>query len=93
MLRYRHTLGMALVITSLCTLSPANAAPLGPAIVGTGGAEAPVVRVAGGCGPGFFRTPYGFCRPFRRFYGPPRFYGRRCFLRPTPFGPRRICRF
>jgi hypothetical protein len=48
--------------------------------------------VAQGCGPGYHRGPYGGCRPFRGgFYGAPRFE-RRCWVRPTPFGPRRVCR-
>lgn len=61
--------------------------------------------VADGCGPGMFRTPRGFCRPMR---GPPSWAGRpawdrpgwgpgwgpgpRCFIRETPWGPRRVCR-
>jgi hypothetical protein len=44
---------------------------------------------------------YGYHRPWGpRFYGGPRAYGpgygygyRRCFIRPTPYGPRRFCRF
>ena len=40
---------------------------------------------------------YGYRRHFGPgFYGPRYGYGygyRRCFIRPTPFGPRRICRF
>ncbi|MEN3211580.1 hypothetical protein PUR23_16315 [Methylorubrum populi] len=92
-MQYRHELGAAVFAVSLSLLAPAAAAPISPAIAGMGRDEALVTRVADGCGPGFFRTPYGFCRPFRRFYGPPRFYGRRCFFRPTPFGPRRVCRF
>ncbi|MEE7484942.1 hypothetical protein MOF7_06520 [Methylobacterium oryzae] len=54
--------------------------PTGPAAVST---------VAFGCGPGWAPGPYGRCRPM---YRRPRFYGPRCFFRPTPWGPRRVCR-
>ena len=36
------------------------------------------------------RGAYGRCRPFA---GPRRGFGRRCFIRPTPYGPRRFCRW
>lgn len=39
----------------------AGAMPLAPA--GQGSAD--VIKVAGGCGPGFHRGPYGGCRPNR----------------------------
>lgn len=40
----------------------ANAMPLAP----TGpAANGDVIQVAGGCGPGFYRGPYGGCRPMR----------------------------
>ena len=67
-------------------LSPAGAMPLGP----TPSSESNVVQIAGGCGPGFFRGPYGGCRrmgfggprPFMARACPPGFrlgpYGRRC---------------
>lgn len=61
----------------------ANAMPLAPA--GQGG-NADVIKVAGGCGPGFHRGPYGGCRPNRgavvvvppRRYIAPAPYVRRC---------------
>jgi hypothetical protein len=46
-----------------------------------------VTLIAGGCGPGWHRGPYGGCR---RNWGP---VGRRCWFRPTPYGPRRVCRW
>jgi len=46
-----------------------------------------VTQIAGGCGPGWHRGPYGGCR---RNWGP---VGRRCWFRPTPYGPRRVCRW
>ncbi len=71
----------------LALSSFASAAPLGslPAMPDNG-----VTQVAGGCGPGFFRGPYGGCRrmgfagprPFAARACPPGFrlgpYGRRC---------------
>ena len=87
--RWMLGLSAALALGSLGAVSGAQAAPLGvgaaPALAG----GALVEQVAQGCGPGWARGPYGRCRPS---YGPRPFYGRRCFLRPTPFGPRRICR-
>lgn len=67
----------------------------GAAALAFGGAlaAAPEAQAAQGCGPGFFRGPAGFCRPFRPFYGPRRF--RRsvvvCRIRPGLYGPRRVC--
>jgi hypothetical protein len=44
-------------------------------------ASADVIRVAGGCGPGWHRGPYGGCRPM--YNCPPGWhsgpFGRRCF--------------
>ena len=68
----------------------AGAAPLMPAPVDTLAGPASVTGVAYGCGPGWAPGPYGRCRPI---YRRPRFYGPRCFFRPTPFGPRRVCRY
>ncbi|MFC6743787.1 MULTISPECIES: GCG_CRPN prefix-to-repeats domain-containing protein [Methylobacterium] len=88
----------ALLITGIALVpaAVAEAAPLGPLSAAVLQADAPITLVAQGCGPGFFRGPYGGCRPFygrRRFYGPGPYYARRCFIRPTPFVPRRFCRF
>ena len=70
-------------------LASAGAAPLAPAGADTITGNAVVSTVAFGCGPGWAPGPYGRCRPM---YRRPRFYGPRCFFRPTPWGPRRICR-
>jgi hypothetical protein len=63
-----------------------------------------IVRVAGGCGLGWHRGPYGGCR--RNFYGYdyygsyayyrpyayyPGYYGGRCWWTVTPYGSRRVC--
>lgn len=49
-----------------------------------------VTLVAGGCGPGWHRGPYGGCRRnWGRGWGP----GPRCWWRPSPWGPRRTCRW
>lgn len=85
-------LGAAALVTAGMGLgSAAQAAPAVPAS-GLGGSGL-IEQVAQGCGPGFFRGPRGFCRPMRGGYGPrPYFAPRRCFVRPTPYGPRRVCR-
>jgi hypothetical protein len=52
-------------------------APLAPTIFG----ETAIIPVAGGCGPGWHRGPYGGCRPM--YNCPPGWhsgpYGRQCF--------------
>lgn len=87
--------GLAALAFGGLAAAPASAAPAGPGLGGLLAPEAPVTQVAQGCGPGFARGPYGRCRPMygRPYYGAPRVYGRRCFVRPTPYGPRRVCRF
>ena len=54
-----------------------------------------VTLVAQGCGPGMHRGPAGGCRPNfgPRGYGPPRHAGPGCFMRRTPYGMRRVCRY
>ncbi|MBP2149647.1 hypothetical protein V5F63_07045 [Xanthobacter autotrophicus DSM 597] len=48
-----------------------------------------VQTVAGGCGIGWHRGPWGGCRPnyWRPYWGP-----RYCWWRPGPWGPVRVCR-
>lgn len=54
--------------------------------------NANITLVAGGCGPAFHRDPWGRCVP--NYWGPrPYAYGwHRCWVRPTIWGPRRVCR-
>ena len=55
------------------------------------GDDASLILVAGGCGPGFHRGPYGGCRP-NRYFGPRPGFGPRCVLRRGPYGGvRRVC--
>jgi hypothetical protein len=68
--------------------SAASAAPLAPIGAGSIAGAAQVTNVAMGCGPGFVPGPRGICRPMGRHFRP----GPHCFVRPTPVGPRRICR-
>lgn len=87
-------LAAALALGGLGAVSSAQAAPLAAGSATTLAGGAAVETVAFGCGPGWTRGPYGRCRPAYGYgYGPRRFYGRRCFFRPTPFGPRRVCRY
>jgi hypothetical protein len=55
-----------------------------------------VVRVAGGCGLGWHRGPWGGCRPnYYGYYRPYAYlapgYAPGCWWRATPYGPRRVC--
>lgn len=86
----------SLLIAGIVLTPTARAAPFTPLLPGALQADASVTLVAQGCGPGFARGPYGGCRPFygpRRFYRPRPYYARRCFIRTTPYGPRRFCRY
>ncbi|MCJ2016087.1 MULTISPECIES: hypothetical protein [unclassified Methylobacterium] len=85
MMHVKRLAAAAAVIAGLGSAS-ALAAPLTPAALA---GPAAVTTVAFGCGPGWAPGPYGRCRPI---YRRPRFYGPRCFVRPTPYGPRRVCR-
>jgi len=58
-------------------------------------AQGDVVRVAGGCGLGWHRGPWGGCRPnYYGYYRPYAYvapgYGG-CAWRATPYGWRRVC--
>jgi hypothetical protein len=65
---------------SLMAMTASQAMPLAP-LDQSQAASSDVIRVAGGCGPGFHRGPYGGCRPM--FNCPPGWhpgpYGHRCF--------------
>jgi hypothetical protein len=55
-----------------------------------------VLRVAGGCGLGWHRGPWGGCRPnYYGYYRPYAYlapgYAPGCWWRATPYGPRRVC--
>lgn len=50
-------LGAAFLATSLMSAGIANAMPLAPVA-----SDTDIIAVAGGCGPGFHRGPYGGCR-------------------------------
>ncbi len=84
----------AALLTGLAA-SGADALPLAPTLAGASGAPG-VTLVAGGCGLFGHRGPYGGCRPGGRiggvYLGPGPVVTHRCFIRPTVFGPRRVCR-
>lgn len=72
----------ALFAVSVAGVGAVSAMPAAPSSAGSD-----VIRVAQGCGPGFYRGPAGFCRPMRGGYGRP--VVRRCRY----WGPgRRVCR-
>ena len=78
----------ALLLASVAPHQGANAFPLAAPSSGKAG----LTFIADGCGPAFHRNPFGFC--VRNVWGPrPYAYGwHRCWLRETPWGPRRVCR-
>jgi hypothetical protein len=59
-------------------------------------ADENVVRVAGGCGLGWHRGPWGGCRPnYYGYYRPYAYaapgYAGGCWWRATPYGAQRVC--
>jgi len=51
--------GVALIVAAVgCSLTAAQAMPFGSSRI----QDSLVVQIAGGCGPGFHRGPYGACR-------------------------------
>jgi hypothetical protein len=73
---------VALACVGLLGVGGASAMPVGA------GPDASVVTLAsGGCGPYAHPNRFGRCEPnMRRYYAP------RCYVRATPYGPRRFCR-
>jgi hypothetical protein len=65
---------------SLAAISASSAMPIAP-LDQSQAATDNTIRVAGGCGPGWHRGPYGGCRPM--YNCPPGWhsgpFGRRCF--------------
>ncbi|MGA7805713.1 GCG_CRPN prefix-to-repeats domain-containing protein [Bradyrhizobium sp.] len=63
----------------LAAITASQAMPLAP--LNQPSDDGAIIRVAGGCGPGGHRGPYGGCRPM--YNCPPGWhsgpYGRRCF--------------
>jgi hypothetical protein len=85
-------LAAAAVAATLAAGSTAQAFPL-PAQPAP--AQTDVLRVAGGCGFGWYRGPFGGCRPNVAYYGYWRYaaypYAGRCWWRATPYGTQRVC--
>jgi len=84
-----------LVCSALAGVLMAAAAPNGAnafPLAGPTSGDPEITLAAGGCGPAFHRNPWGRCVP--NAWGPrPYAYGwHRCWVRPTPWGPRRVCR-
>lgn len=78
--------GAAIVVAA--SIGAGNAAIAAP-MSGDLAAGGLITHVAAGCGPAFHRGPLGRCRPN---LAPRRAFAPRCVVRPTPVGPRRICR-
>jgi hypothetical protein len=87
----------AVTMLAGATLSAEAMPAAGSGSIGISSEQSGLTLVAGGCGPGFHRGPYGGCRPNfgpRRAFGPRRFFApRRCFVTRGPYGGvRRVCR-
>jgi len=107
-MRNAFILAAALSLSAAFAPSDARAFSVPPA----GYQSDSIIRVEGGCGPGFHRNPYGYCRPNGPGpgwvapgpavvpvpvpvpgYGYGAYYGRRCWVRQTYYGPRRVCNY
>jgi hypothetical protein len=85
----RKVMGSAAVAILMVAMIPfdAEAFPIGADL----SAGSSITLVAGGCGPGFHRRPYGACvRNWGRGSYP--YAWHRCWVRETLWGPRRVCR-
>ncbi len=81
-------------------MSAANAMPIANPASRTVTSLSDVIAVAGGCGAGWHRGPYGVCVRNRApyYYGPYVYYApppppppRRCWWVTRPYGQERIC--
>ncbi|MBY0382111.1 MAG: hypothetical protein K2W78_09370 [Xanthobacteraceae bacterium] len=57
----KKLIAAAAFVTAFAGMTAANAMPLAPSTP----SNTDVIKVAGGCGPGFHRGPYGGCVPNR----------------------------
>jgi hypothetical protein len=87
----RKTLGLAAAAAMMFGLGAvgAEAMPLVPSASLADASSVTLVR--DGCGPYGHRSNYGYCKANGAPVYAPR-YAPRCFIRSTPYGPRRICR-
>ncbi|WP_140480003.1 GCG_CRPN prefix-to-repeats domain-containing protein [Bradyrhizobium symbiodeficiens] len=85
------------IASTLAALLTASAAAAFTAPAVTTEARSEVISVANGCGPGWHRGPYGYCRrnlapyvhgPYA-VYRP--YYPENCWIAATAYGPRRVC--
>ncbi|SEC31172.1 hypothetical protein SAMN05444161_0895 [Rhizobiales bacterium GAS191] len=98
---------LAAAVSLSAALAPIDAQAFSVSPSNSGYQSPNITLVAGGCGYGYHPGPYGGCRPNGPGWGGPRpgwvgpgpvvmpgygyGYGRRCWMRPTPYGPRRVC--
>jgi hypothetical protein len=86
----RHHIASAAIAAAVMAAPAAQAftLPAPPA------AQDNLVRVAGGCGLGWHRGPWGGCRP-NYYYRPYAYlapaYAPGCWWRATPYGAQRVC--
>jgi len=79
-------------------MSAASAMPIAMPAAKPAAAQSDVITVAGGCGIGWHRGPYGVCVRNRApyYYAPPVYYApppppRRCWWVNRPYGKERVC--
>jgi hypothetical protein len=76
----------AVIATIALTVSSAQAFPVAALLVESSGN---IIQVRGACGLGWHRGPWGGCR--RNGVRVGSYAYARCWLRPTPWGPERVC--
>jgi hypothetical protein len=86
-----RTFFLSAVFASAVALTAFDAQALPGSAQNPASIPADVIQVAGGCGPGWHRGPFGGC--VRNWWrpGPFAYAGPRCWWRRTPWGPRRVC--
>jgi hypothetical protein len=82
--RDENTMVRSLILTAALTVGLATVAQAGFAPHSIGNSESAIVRVAEGCGPGWWRGPGGRCHPMAKDRACPRGYhlgpeGERCW--------------
>jgi hypothetical protein len=84
---------LAYMAVMAIALGAASAAQAFPAAADVATPSNPIVKVRNGCGLGWHRGPWGYCRPNGVPYvGRPYAYApARCWWVETAWGPRRVC--
>lgn len=82
----------SLLVGAALALAASSSASAAMLVAPVADANPAIVRVADGCGPGFFRGPGGYCRRMHGEYMPPVYRPYRPFMCPPGMHPGRYDR-